>query len=142
MKNLLKSVWLTAALFSGVVLAQVNINTASVEELQTLQGIGAKKAADIVAYREAHGAFKSIAELENVKGIGKATVDKLSGEIVVDGGVSTKKAAVESAAEKGAGAADKKDAGDKNTEQKNKKSPESKGAADSTDKTKAKGVRG
>lgn len=63
--------------------AAVNINTANVEELQQLKGIGAKKAAEIVAYREAHGEFKNVDELINVKGIGKATLEKLRQELVV-----------------------------------------------------------
>ena len=68
---------------STCVFAAVNINTANVEELQQLKGIGAKKAAEIVAYREAHGEFKNVDELTNVKGIGKATLEKLRQELVV-----------------------------------------------------------
>ena len=70
---------------STTVLAVVDINTANQEELQTLKGIGAKKAADIIAYREAHGGFKSVEELLNVKGVGKATLEKLRTEIAVEG---------------------------------------------------------
>ena len=70
---------------STTVLAVVDINTANQEELQTLKGIGAKKAADIIAYREAHGGFKSVEELLNVKGVGKTTLEKLRTEIVVEG---------------------------------------------------------
>lgn len=68
---------------STCVFAAVNINTANVEELQQLKGIGAKKAAEIIAYREAHGEFKNVDELTNVKGIGKATLEKLRQELVV-----------------------------------------------------------
>lgn len=68
---------------SSVVLAAVDINTANVAELQQLKGIGAKKAADIVAYREKNGAFKNVDDLSNVKGIGKATVEKLRSEITI-----------------------------------------------------------
>lgn len=68
---------------STCVFAAVNINTANVEELQQLKGIGAKKAAEIVAYREAHGEFKTVDELINVKGVGKATLEKLRQELVV-----------------------------------------------------------
>ena len=71
------------ASLSTYVFAAVNINTANVEELQQLKGIGAKKAAEIVAYREAHGEFKNVDELTNVKGIGKATLEKLRQELVV-----------------------------------------------------------
>ena len=52
---------------SAIALAAVNVNTANVAELQQLKGIGAKKAADIVAYREANGDFKTVDELTNVK---------------------------------------------------------------------------
>jgi len=87
---------------STAALAVVDINAANQEELQTLKGIGAKKAADIIAYREAHGGFKNVEELLNVKGVGKATLEKLRSEIVVEG---DKGVAVEQA--KSAGVEDK-----------------------------------
>lgn len=49
--------------------ARLDINTASIEELQTLPGIGPAKAAAIVAYREEHGPFDSLAQLDRVNGI-------------------------------------------------------------------------
>jgi len=56
---------------------KVNLNTATAEVLQKeLAGIGAAKAAAIVAYREENGAFTSIDELIEVKGIGKALLDR------------------------------------------------------------------
>ncbi|CAM3131979.1 ComEA family DNA-binding protein [Vibrio rarus] len=56
---------------------QVNINTATSEELATLLvGVGEKKAQQIVAYREVHGEFQHADDLQQVKGIGQATVDK------------------------------------------------------------------
>nr|WP_261824226.1 ComEA family DNA-binding protein [Vibrio neonatus] len=56
---------------------EVNINTASSHELATLLvGVGEKKAQQIVAYREVHGEFKHADDLQQVKGIGPATVDK------------------------------------------------------------------
>ena len=48
----------------------VNINTASVEELQTISGIGESKAKSIVEYRKNNGLFKSIEDIKNVEGIG------------------------------------------------------------------------
>lgn len=62
---------------------KININTASVEELDKLPGIGPAKAADIIKYREANGGFKSIEGINNVKGIGDATYSKLSDLITV-----------------------------------------------------------
>jgi competence protein ComEA len=54
--------------------AKVNINSASVEQLATLKRIGAKKAAAIIAYRDANGPFKSIDDLSKVKGISTGIV--------------------------------------------------------------------
>ena len=48
----------------------VNINTATKEELQTINGIGESKANNIIKYREEVGNFKTIADLKNVDGIG------------------------------------------------------------------------
>ncbi|MEQ7919206.1 helix-hairpin-helix domain-containing protein [Xanthomonas sp. WHRI 1810A] len=57
--------------------AKVNLNTATAETLQKeLSGIGAGKASAIVAYRDENGSFTSIDELIEVKGIGKAILDK------------------------------------------------------------------
>ena len=59
-----------------VEISQINLNTASAQELSQLAFIGAKKAQAIVEYRKAHGPFKSLEELENVKGIGANTVER------------------------------------------------------------------
>jgi competence protein ComEA len=62
---------------------KVNINTADESELQTLSGIGQKKAQDIISYRQENGSFKSIEELKNVSGFGEKTVEKLADFITV-----------------------------------------------------------
>lgn len=49
----------------------LNINTATVEQLMQIKGIGEKKAQAIVEYRKSHGPFKKVEELELVKGIGE-----------------------------------------------------------------------
>ena len=59
----------------GMLFSSVDINTASSDELSSLNGIGSSKARAIVAYRKGH-CFKSINELSNVKGIGSKTVAK------------------------------------------------------------------
>lgn len=55
----------------------VDINTADVSILAgAIDGVGEKKAATIIAYRDAHGPFNSVDELSKVKGIGAQTVDR------------------------------------------------------------------
>ena len=62
---------------------KININTASAAELDTLPGIGPVYAQRIIDYRNANGGFKSIDQLDNVKGIGKATIDKFRDQITI-----------------------------------------------------------
>ncbi|OCG04713.1 ComEA family DNA-binding protein [Gilliamella sp. wkB112] len=63
---------------------QVNINTASAEELtKVLNGIGASKAQKIIEYREKFGPFISVEQLKEVSGIGQATLDKNLGKIIL-----------------------------------------------------------
>ncbi len=67
----------------AVVAGPVDINTADAEALATaLNGVGLKKAAQIVKYREQNGAFNSVEELINVKGIGDKILEKNRGRIV------------------------------------------------------------
>ena len=68
---------------SDEVSGQININTASASELDSLPGIGTTYAQRIIDYREANGGFKSIEEIENVKGIGPATFDKMKDQITI-----------------------------------------------------------
>lgn len=69
--------------FSVALLAAVNINTANVEELSTLKGIGEKKAQAIVEYRDTNGNFKAIDELVKVKGIGEKSMASLKNEVTI-----------------------------------------------------------
>lgn len=61
----------------------INLNTATAEELQTLNGIGETKAAAIIQYRTENGGFRSIEEICRVKGIGDATFKKIRDKITV-----------------------------------------------------------
>ncbi len=63
----------------------VNLNTATVSDLQELPGIGAKVAARIVEYRQMKGPFKKIEELMNVQGIGEKSFLKLRPQLTVAG---------------------------------------------------------
>lgn len=56
---------------------KININTATIEELNTLPLVGEKKAQYIMEYRQTKGNFKSIEELDSVKGIGEKTIEAL-----------------------------------------------------------------
>ncbi|MFN3751611.1 MAG: ComEA family DNA-binding protein [Thiobacillus sp.] len=67
------------------VFGAVNINTATQSELEAVRGLGPAKAKAIIAYREQNGAFKSVDDLDKVKGFGKSSIDKLRGELSVTG---------------------------------------------------------
>lgn len=73
----------TAAKARATAANPVNLNAASVAQLQTLPGIGASAAQRIVDYRQKNGAFKKIEELMNVKGIGEKSFLKLKPLITV-----------------------------------------------------------
>ncbi len=56
---------------------RVNLNTATLEELDALPGVGPSTAKNIIAYRESHGGFAAPEEIMNVKRIGEKTFQKL-----------------------------------------------------------------
>lgn len=62
---------------------KVNINTASSETLQTLDGIGEAKAKAIIEYRDKNGDFKNIEDIKNVSGIGDSIYEKIKNNITV-----------------------------------------------------------
>jgi ethanolamine utilization protein EutM len=62
---------------------EVDLNTATAEELESLPGIGPSLARRIVAYREAHGPFASVDALSEVTGVGPALIETLSGTVGV-----------------------------------------------------------
>ncbi len=68
----------------------VNLNTATQAQLESLNGVGPKKAQAIIEYRTKSGKFKTVDELDNVPGFGAKTVAKLRPSITVGGEVSAK----------------------------------------------------
>lgn len=63
--------------------AKVSLNQATVTELQTLNGIGQKKAEQIIAYRDEKGGFKALEDLKEVSGIGDKTYEGLKDSITL-----------------------------------------------------------
>ena len=62
----------------------VNINTASVEELVELNGIGNSKAQAIVSYRDKNGPFQSVDDLRQVSGIGEKILERIRPQVTVE----------------------------------------------------------
>ena len=91
------------ALSSSFAWATVNLNTASKDDLVALPGIGPVKAQAILDYRAAHGPFKSIEQLKDVKGIGAKRFEKLKPELSVATGPAKAPAANSTSAKAEAG---------------------------------------
>ena len=62
---------------------KININTADINKLKEIPGIGDVKANSIIIYRESNGNFKSIEDLKNVDGIGEKTFEKIKNNIKI-----------------------------------------------------------
>ena len=61
----------------------IDVNTADVYDLQRLPGIGEKRAQSILEYREEHGPFQTVDELDNVSGIGPGILEELREYVTV-----------------------------------------------------------
>lgn len=64
--------------------ALVNINTADQQQLESVKGIGPKKAQAIIEYRQKHGKFKNVDELDKVRGFGKKGIEQLRAQVTVE----------------------------------------------------------
>ncbi|MFP5418001.1 MAG: ComEA family DNA-binding protein [Gammaproteobacteria bacterium] len=84
MKKLMGSIVLLAGLITFSAFGAVNLNTATQSELESVKGLGPAKAKAIITYRESKGGFKSLDELDNVKGFSKDSIEKLKGELSVE----------------------------------------------------------
>lgn len=73
----------SAATGSTAAPGPVNLNSATADELDSLPGVGPATAAAILAYREEHGAFASVDDLAEVRGIGPAKLEALRGLVTV-----------------------------------------------------------
>lgn len=85
MKNLsVVLIFLFFSLSLNVLAEPVNINAADAQTLAAnIKGVGDKKAAEIIRYRETYGPFKTIDELENIKGIGPKLIEKNRSNLLI-----------------------------------------------------------
>ncbi|HEC1553952.1 ComEA family DNA-binding protein [Campylobacter upsaliensis] len=79
----MKKIFFLMFALASFLFAVVNLNTATLEELKSLKGIGETKARAILDYRKEQN-FTSIEELKKVKGIGEKTFEELKDSIVVE----------------------------------------------------------
>ena len=80
----MKKVILISTVFVVSLFAKIDINKASIEQLDSLKGIGHSKAAAIIEYRKQHP-FTKIEEIMKVKGIGKKLFEKIKNEVEIGG---------------------------------------------------------
>ncbi|MBQ4828627.1 helix-hairpin-helix domain-containing protein [Alteromonas sp. CI.11.F.A3] len=73
----------SSSMVSVGIAKKIDLNVASIEELQTLPGVGISKAKAIIAYRQDVGPFLEVAQITEVKGIGEKMLSKLQGYVVV-----------------------------------------------------------
>lgn len=76
---------------AGFAMAAVNINTATKEELTTIKGIGDERAQEIIKYRNKHGPFKRVDDLEKVPGIGPGIMKRIRSQVTTTGKTTNEK---------------------------------------------------
>jgi competence protein ComEA len=74
----------TAPQTQGTQAATINVNTATIEQLMTIKGIGQVTAQNILDYRTANGPFQTVNDLDKVKGIGPAKLEGMKPFISVN----------------------------------------------------------
>ena len=82
MKKLLLG-FCTYLILTSTAQAAVNLNTATKEELDAVNGIGPVKAQAILEHRKKNGPFKSVNDLQNVKGFGEKSINKVRSKLTV-----------------------------------------------------------
>lgn len=90
MKRIIGTLYLSLGLAFGAQ-AAVDLNTATQSELESVKGLGPAKAKAIIEYRQKNGPFKSVNDLDKVKGFGQASIRKLASELTVGGGQKSQK---------------------------------------------------
>lgn len=76
-------------MMASMAFAAIDINSATVADLEKLSGIGPSKAQAIVDYRTKNGAFKTTEDIKKVSGIGDKTYEKIKSDLAVSGGGKT-----------------------------------------------------
>jgi len=72
-------------LSAGAAMAAVNLNTATEQQLESLNGVGPAKAQAIISYRNTNGPFKSVQDLSKVPGFGEKMTASLSSQLSISG---------------------------------------------------------
>jgi competence protein ComEA len=116
--------------YTGLAFAVVNVNSATKEQLEKLEGIGPVKAQAIIDYRKKNGPFKKLEDVKNVDGIGEATFATIRKDIALSGTTTGPGKAAEKKADSAADKAEKKV--DKAADKADKKAADAKATAKDT----------
>lgn len=89
MRKVALSMACVGLLFAGTAMADVNVNTASADQLSSLDGIGSVKAEAIIKDRKANGEYQKLAELTRVDGVGDKTIEGIRDAANVGGSATS-----------------------------------------------------